>query len=1212
MDIRVQPDAGPAKFLLHETSIAQGEEICAVARLGKDDGALPKSVTVLGTLDGEAFHVPLDLPARMSEAGHLPRTWAKLELDRLIAEDVQQKNRDKIIELSKQMYVMTPYTSLLVLENEEMYERFKVDRGRKDHWAHYQTPPKIEVKFEPLDGQPLDARFAPKTQKPHANQVLQTILVRLPASILTWPNRSNRFGNQPVTAALHIYHGAFAKPLGGERDQGWVNEEIGNDPDLPTNFNIDRLEEVIMAGERGEQLRKLNKDGESLLMGMMNGRNAGPGRVPRGLRSETMEWRGGLGGPRRADSWGRLPERDRLARADEQILALREREGRPEWMKTPPPEAGYFDRPVRAGYFARTVRLATTEAFDMEKADKAFKQTARESADGPPMYGRPGFSQQDRVFYDLISYLPGLNTSQADIDAILDAEAMPKLSTIPGTIDPAARPLIDKARSAGWQQLKLGEPGASATGVILFDGQGRYAYERTTPMGLREEVVCDGRTILHLYPELGVGARRQVSRAHRAEFAQLVPWVLPPIEDLARGFDVKKIGDRTIALIPRGAQTPSPGDRAGVATHLTFAADGRLIERRIVENVIEDNQPQVKVLFAETYENGVVKLVNREGKELSKRELKLAPAQAPSQTRDVSKLVVLPMPWRTREQAYEALGIDPHMLLNPNENWTFSYLDADTALGLMATEFASQDARRLRQLHRLCFVNHGSNKLGFYTLLVSLNYPVASDAEFRELMAAQPDEPLVRFLALAGNPVYRSLQARWSLDLGATIGPKDHFLTRLASFRDLYLNNVFLANTNAPLSQLRAAFQKGMEFVQHNRTSVLGWAMLTVLADRANHPELHKQVAHAWRQFADEPALGYVAQYEHARGLLHAKQPAEAGRLFRELYEKMLQAKLLPPIDGDFRSALLQERGGTDRWSELMQKTAQSLLQEKHRVAVVALAWQCWQLGDAPLAENLLATALANPANEAERLGVTAAAVDYLLASSQVVRADDLIKPLLDDPQAAKRAGLWRLAATIAQRRGQTARSITCLENALQIEFQSLPDVVNLQQVRDDYGRLLAHYESLADAVASLQISPPPDLAARTIRAADRWRALDRDNGSVCDTAARILKTLGARELAWDYLTTPIGMRPNEAGPWHGLAVRLSHNGEHGLADLAYQAAFAAEPTDAQLLWERAMNLRRAGKRAEANTVLAQVRDGDWQPRFNALKSQARWQLEGR
>jgi hypothetical protein len=46
----------------------------------------------------------------------------------------------------------------LVLENEEMYERFGVDRGRQDHWALYPAPKKIKVVYEPEEGPATRAR----------------------------------------------------------------------------------------------------------------------------------------------------------------------------------------------------------------------------------------------------------------------------------------------------------------------------------------------------------------------------------------------------------------------------------------------------------------------------------------------------------------------------------------------------------------------------------------------------------------------------------------------------------------------------------------------------------------------------------------------------------------------------------------------------------------------------------------------------------------------------------------------------------------------------------------------------------------------------------------------------------------------------------------------------------------------------------------------
>src|SRR5262249_49170001 len=133
------------------------------------------SVTVTGTLNGKQFVKKLEVKDVTAKAGALPRTWAKLEIDRLLAADAL-KHKDKVIALSKAMYVLTPFTSLLVLENEEMYHQSKLDRGRHDHWAPYDCPKKIPVVAEP---DPELAAYKARGLKP-AEKVLDTLLVRQP------------------------------------------------------------------------------------------------------------------------------------------------------------------------------------------------------------------------------------------------------------------------------------------------------------------------------------------------------------------------------------------------------------------------------------------------------------------------------------------------------------------------------------------------------------------------------------------------------------------------------------------------------------------------------------------------------------------------------------------------------------------------------------------------------------------------------------------------------------------------------------------------------------------------------------------------------------------------------------------------------------------------------------------------------------------------
>ena len=76
------------------------------------------------------------------------------------------------------------------------------------------------------------------------------------------------------------------------------------------------------------------------------------------------------------------------------------------------------------------------------------------------------------------------------------------------------------------------------------------------------------------------------------------------------------------------------------------------------------------------------------------------------------------------------------------------------------------------------------------------------------------------------------------------------------------------------------------------------------------------------------------------------------------------------------------------------------------------------------------------------------------------------------------------------------------------------------------------------------------------------------------------------------------------------MAERLREQAYLDLADRANASAFEAEPTNAQILWDRAQALLQAGRAEGANEVFGQLADGEWQPRFGSLKSRARQYLD--
>jgi tetratricopeptide (TPR) repeat protein len=1367
LDVKAVDDAERAPCLTFATALAQGEELCAVTRVGKSD-PLPESVSVAGTLDGQPFRRTLKVKDVARNAGYLPRTWAKLEIERLLADNALG-HKAQIIRLSNAMYVMTPFTSLLVLENEAMYQQYNVDRGRKDHWAMYDCPKTIAVVHEPLAQQLRGGKTeAPAVgQKPTPEQVLQTILVRVPPSFFARPAGDGR----RVVTAEETFTGAYAVPELGDKLLEILDEAKnlsarsvrlltvkGNDPGL--------VDQALQAQALSQNLEKLlrtttedlhQKGGFGRPFGPMpdsgSGTNTGSGNVdPKRLKEL-------------AEVWGRLPERELVKRMDELTRDLPPRyrqviqnyfqklgKSTEEGGGFPPmgpvgagdaPFGGGFRPPIlvpgptgmpggpglspiqpgtggpaqslggfsggfggfgggfsgglgggRGGFsggmpggfgaplltggggtspgglggfgtgrpgstlgtgsfgdgsirsldkdldaqrltgfwtttqplaldsgWASTYSLATgNRGFQVPMAGPVFASTAFEypvnglmkegeqtfnfwlgyfadngryeyaqikdkkealsasqlQAGGSLLYQRPAFSGDARLFHDLTSYAPGLNTNTIDVWSVLEAEAGPDPKTVIGAVEPAARELIDKARAAGWQTLTVQTDDGKPAYTVTFDAAGRYVCERTVGLGLREQVVCDGQTLLHLYPEIGLGARRSVSRFHRAEFAAVVPWVLPPVEDLTRGADLRSAGERTVAVVPHGIDKVADSQPVRYARmHLVFRREGQLAERQLVE------MPSAKVLVRQTYgSDGQVKLLDGEGRELASAKLAVGAARPVSLKPDLKDLVVLPLPYRSREHVLQKTAkalVDFGRL---------DMLSEDAALALLAADFASGNNDMTRLISQR-YLTHGDQRPGFTVLLSAV-------APLRESAGA--------------------LLARVKGVKAGVVG--SGFVRRLSAFHEVI--QPWLDGRADEVG--KAACQRLLDFVRDSTTPVLTWAVTDALLRNTTRPvaafggraALHRRVLEeAARGMANVPELAYAVRYELARNLLDGGDHAKAQGLFRELYAQTRKKGVLPAIDRSFRLALEGSDRERDQWGPLIEETAAPLLKQERYATVLALAWQCQQVGDPALADRLIDQIRERIQPAPGRFPDTALAVlAYLWQQHRIEEAAQLLQPLLADKAFAQHPSLWRLAAQVAARRKQTAQSFAHFARALDLDFRQLPEVIDVAAVRRDYGALLAHYESTANALATLQQEPSADFLKQVIRTADRWRTLDTDGAAACQSAARILKTLGAGDLAWDYLTTPLAEKGGDAGQWVNLAQSLQNQGDLGLAQRAYSAAFAADPSNAQLLWDQVQCLQQTGKAAEARSLLRRLAQGQWQPQYQAIQAEAVRQLD--
>jgi predicted Zn-dependent protease len=448
-------------------------------------------------------------------------------------------------------------------------------------------------------------------------------------------------------------------------------------------------------------------------------------------------------------------------------------------------------------------------------------------------------------------------------------------------------------------------------------------------------------------------------------------------------------------------------------------------------------------------------------------------------------------------------------------------------------------------------------------------------------------QPLARYLGHSADP------ARYLMgDLGTD---PNGFLRRLTLLNDL---------------SHRYDSERCVEFIRQNRSSWLGWAMLINRIERGKTAEDWQLNAELCSLFEEVPGLAYMARYERATCLLKSGQIRAAQQAFVDLYKETLKQGVLPPINKYLKQALLQDEKETWRWTGLMHQAAASLAAQKQQAGIIVLAWQCRQLGDAPLADELIQIALKDLPNESRPL-ITWLAIGYLWQTEQYDWANTLLGSLLADEKLAQNANLWRFGAALAQKRNVETDLAAYLEKAIDIEYHQLPEVFNVEGVRYQFGLLLYHYQKLADAMRTLKVKPPPDFLPRVIRAADRWRSLDPEGGRACQDAAKVLVTLGAQEEAWEYITTAVPRDSQDATWWLAIATSWREPGETFLADRAYATAAELEPGNAQVLWTWAEYLRLNGQSTKARHLYQQLADGSWAPHYKVVQEGARQRLQG-
>jgi hypothetical protein len=127
------PDGMTAVRMLDRAGLREGDSVVLTGKLRHPvDGEVV--VRARGPRGPVETRFPIKMTADRSTTSthrHLPRTWAAQQIQHLTKTQGFDA-RDSIIELSKQYTVMSRFTSLLVLENDEMFREFNVVRAAKD------------------------------------------------------------------------------------------------------------------------------------------------------------------------------------------------------------------------------------------------------------------------------------------------------------------------------------------------------------------------------------------------------------------------------------------------------------------------------------------------------------------------------------------------------------------------------------------------------------------------------------------------------------------------------------------------------------------------------------------------------------------------------------------------------------------------------------------------------------------------------------------------------------------------------------------------------------------------------------------------------------------------------------------------------------------------------------------------------------------------
>ena len=146
--------------------LSDGQQGLFVARVPKDTGA--RGLRLRGQIGDRPWSHSVALADATTGATYLPRLFAQRHIEHRIREGIDA-HADEISRLGMDHFLVTPLTSLLVVETEQMAKDFGLSLVRKPTFAPYAAPTKIDDVYQPVH---------PKAQELNLDE--STVIVREP------------------------------------------------------------------------------------------------------------------------------------------------------------------------------------------------------------------------------------------------------------------------------------------------------------------------------------------------------------------------------------------------------------------------------------------------------------------------------------------------------------------------------------------------------------------------------------------------------------------------------------------------------------------------------------------------------------------------------------------------------------------------------------------------------------------------------------------------------------------------------------------------------------------------------------------------------------------------------------------------------------------------------------------------------------------------